>query len=67
MQMYIDICPLPRTTYPPSPCAKKTRTQVSTLQAQAKEEVAADHGLELKYQQQAEEYQKDVEQLALWP
>ncbi|CAL1153704.1 unnamed protein product, partial [Cladocopium goreaui] len=36
---------------------------VSTLQAQAKEEVAADHGLELKYQQQAEEYQKDVEQL----
>eukprot|EP00435_Cladocopium_sp_Y103_P060940 s126_g22.t1 len=36
---------------------------VSSLQAQAKEEVAADHGLELKYQQQAEEYQKDVEHL----
>eukprot|EP00435_Cladocopium_sp_Y103_P061270 s126_g22.t3 len=39
---------------------------VSSLQAQAKEEVAADHGLELKYQQQAEEYQKDVEHLDLW-
>ncbi len=33
------------------------------MQAEAREDVAADHQLELKYQKQGQEYQKEVEEL----
>ena len=67
MQIYTDTYVRFQERPTHHPPVLETCTQVSSLQAQAKEEVAADHTLELKYQQQAEEYQKDVEQLALWP
>ena len=33
------------------------------MQAEASEDVAADHQLELKYQKQGQKYQKEVEEL----
>ena len=33
------------------------------MQAEAREDVAADHQLELQYQKQGQEYQKEVEEL----